>query len=199
MQIRTGIGVVIVVSLAITATIGIVHADDPIASLNRSIQERFKDVDDTFGLRRIVVIGDTPHRFRPETVTELAAVQEVEDAKLRVAMYVAGRRVLDREPDLTTKTPFAVNRRVMFGPIAVTPPISAEGLPEAFDLIDESRIAFRTLGERDRHDFEFADWKFTARPIRASTTKCLTCHRGLSIGDPLGVVLYAYRPREQVE
>lgn len=196
MQIRTGIGVVIVVSLAITATIAIVHADDPIASLNRSIQDRFKDVDDTFGLRRIVVIGDTPHRFRPETVTELAAVQEVEDAQLRVAMYVAGRRVLDREPDLTTKAPFAVNRRVIFGPIAVTPPISAEGLPEAFDLIDESRIAFRTLGERDRYDFELAEWKFTARPLRASTTKCVSCHRGRSVGDPLGVVLYAYRPRE---
>jgi hypothetical protein len=196
MQIRTGIGVVIVVSLAITARIVIVHADDPIASLNRSIQDRFKDVDDTFGLRRIVVIGDTPHRFRPETVTELAAVQEVEDAKLRVAMYVAGRRVLDREPDLTTKTPFAVNRRVIFGPIAVTAPASPDGLPAAVDLIDESRVAFLTLEQRDRHDFELADWKFTARPIRASTTKCLTCHRGRSVGDPLGVVLYAYRLRE---
>lgn len=196
MQIRTGVGAVIVVSLAITATIGIVHADDPIASLNRSIQDRFKDVDDTFGLRRIVVLGDTPHRFRPETVTELAAVREVEDAQLRVAMYVAGRRVLDREPDLTTKTPFAVNRRVIFGPIAVTAPISAEGLPQATDLIDESRVAFLKLAERERHDFELTDWKFTARPIRASTTKCLTCHRGSSVGDPLGVVLYAYRPRE---
>jgi hypothetical protein len=196
MQIRTGVGVAIVVSLAITATIGIAYADDPIASLNRSIQDRFKDVDDTFGLRRIVVIGDTPHRFRPETVTELAAVREVEDVQLRVAMYVAGRRVLDREPDLTTKAPFAVDRRVIFGPIAVTPPVSAEGLPEAFDLIDESRIAFRTLGERDRYDFELANWKITARPVGATTAQCLNCHRGLSMGDPLGVVLYAYRPRE---
>jgi hypothetical protein len=121
----------------------------------------------------------------------------VEDAQLRVAMYVAGRRVLDREPDLTTKAPFAVNRRVIFGPIAVTAPASSDGLPAAVDLIDESRVAFVTLGQRDRYDFELTDWKFTARAIRVSTTKCLTCHRALSIGDPLGVVLYAYRPQSE--
>ena len=196
MQIRTRVSVVIVVSLAITAAIGIVHADDPIASLNRSIQDRFKDVDSTFGLRRIVVIGDTPHRFRPESVTELEAVRAVEDARLRVGMYMAGRRVLDREPDLTTKQPFALNRRIIFGPIAVTSPASADGLPEAFDLIEESRIAFHTLGQRERYDFEIADWKVTARAVRATTAQCLNCHRGRSIGDPLGVVLYAYRPRD---
>jgi hypothetical protein len=190
------LSVVIAVGIAAAALAPIVYADDPIAALNRAIQERFKDVDTTFGLRRIVVIGDTPHRFKPENAGELAAVQELDDARLRVAIYVAGRRVLQREPDLNTKVPFELNRRVIFGPIVVTPRQTTAGLPAAVDLIDESRIAFRTLSQRDRHDFEVADWKFTARAVRATTEQCLTCHRGQTIGDPLGVVLYAYGPRQ---
>ncbi len=169
--------------------------DDPIASLNQAIQDRFKDVDKLFGLRRIVVLGDTPHQFRPETVTEFAVVREIDEAGLRVAMYVAGRRVLEREPDLTTKVPFELNRRVIFGPVAVTNPAALAGLPEAVDLIDEARTAFRTLVRRDRYDFEKADWTFTGRAIRASAKECLTCHKDRSLGDPLGVVLYASRPR----
>lgn len=98
MHIRASIGLTMLVSLAIAASTGVVRADDPIASLNRSIQDRFKEVDRLFGLRRIVVIGDTPHRFRPESVAELSAVQELRDARLRVALYIAGRRVLEQYP-----------------------------------------------------------------------------------------------------
>jgi hypothetical protein len=108
---------------------------------------------------------------------------------------VAGRRVLEHEPDLTTKVPFELNRRVILGPVAVTDPVGLSGLPEAVDLIDEGRSAFRTLVRRDRYDFEKAGWTFTGRAIRASSKECLTCHKDRSIGDPLGVVLYASRPR----
>jgi hypothetical protein len=184
------------IGLAIAGWASIAHADDPIASLNRSIQERFKDVDKYFGLRRIVVIGDTPHQFRPESVVELSAVQELRDARMRVALYLAGRSVLNQEPDLTTKEPTVINRRVIFGPVSVTDRGSEVGLPPAFDLIEESRMAFRTLIKRERYDFVVADWKFTARAVRATTTQCLSCHRGRSVGDPLGVVLYAHQPRE---
>jgi len=41
----------------------------PIGQLNDGIQERFKDVDEQFGIRRIVTTR-TPHRFTPETVAE---------------------------------------------------------------------------------------------------------------------------------
>lgn len=196
MRIRVFIVVGLLVSLAVGAWAGTVHADDPIASLNRSIQDRFKDVDKVFGLRRIVVIGDTPHQFKPENVTELAAVQELKDGGLRVALYLAGRRVLDHEPDLTTKEPFGLNRRVIFGPVAVTDSQFAAGLPAPVDLIAESRVAFRVLATRDRHDFDLAEWKFTARAVRAATSQCLSCHKGRKIDDPLGVVVYAYQPRD---
>ncbi len=196
MYYRSSVAVVVMIGLAIAGWASAAHADDPIASLNRSIQERFKDVDKYFGLRRIVVIGDTPHQFRPESVTELSAVQELRDARMRVALYLAGRSVLNQEPDLTTKEPTVINRRVIFGPVSVTDRGSEVGLPAAFDLIEESRMAFRTLIKRERYDFVIADWKFTARAVRATTSQCLSCHRGRSVGDPLGVVLYAYQPRE---
>jgi hypothetical protein len=196
MRIKASVTVTVLVGLVVVAGSGIVLADDPIASLNRTIQDRFKDIDKLFGLRRIVVIGDTPHRFRPETVGEFAAVQELKDGGLRVALYVAGRRVLEQEPDLTTKEPFGLNRRVIFGPIAVTDRDVGPGLPAPTDLIDESRIAFRMLGTRDRHDFVLAEWRFTARAVRATTSQCLSCHRGRSLGEPLGVILYAYQPRD---
>ncbi len=145
-------------SAVLTAGTIIVSADDPIASLNRSIQDRFKDVDKNFGLRRIVVIGDTPHQFRPESVPEFAAVKELKDAGLPASRCtVAGRRVLDREPHLTTEEPTQLDRRVIFGPVAVTDPEALPGLPAAVDLIDESRLAFNTLTKRERHDFEIGD------------------------------------------
>ena len=171
-------------------------ADDPIAALNLAIQDRFAEVDRTFGLRRIVVIGDTPHQFRPERVKELSAVKGLEEQRLSVALYVAGRRVLDREPDLTTKVPFALNHRVIFGPIAVTNPGRLPPLPDAVDLIGEGRVAFQALQQRHRYDFESGGWTFTARAIRAASAACLNCHQGRAIGDPLGVVLYAYRRQQ---
>ena len=180
-------------SVVVTAGTVIVCADDPLASLNRSVQDRFKDVDKYFGLRRIVVIGDTPHQFRPESVAEFAAVKALKESGYRVALYLAGRRVLDREPHLTTEEPTQLDRRVIFGPVGVTDPTFLAGLPQAVDLIDESRLAFSHLVKRDRHDFEIGDLKFTARAVRATTEQCLSCHRGRAIGDPLGVVLYAYR------
>jgi hypothetical protein len=182
--------------VVVTASTIVVRADDPIASLNRSVQDRFKDVDKYFGLRRIVVIGDTPHQFRPESVAEFSAVKALEESGYRVALYVAGRRVLDREPHLTTDEPTQLDRRVIFGPVAVTDPTFLAGLPQAVDLIDESRMAFSHLVKQDRHDFEIGDLKFTARAVRATTDQCLSCHRGRTIGDPLGVVLYAYRMRD---
>ena len=194
MRLRHSVTLIVaIVGVSTGAAMSLKAADDPLASLNRAIQERFRDVDKNFGLRRIVIIGDTPHQFRPETVSEFAAVQDLKDEGLQVALYMAGRRVLDREPDLTTKQPFTVNRRVIFGPIAVTDPAALSALPAAVELIDESRHAFQALQRRERYDFEAANWAFSARAVRAASAECLTCHKGRTLGDPLGVVLYAYR------
>lgn len=168
-------------------------ADDPIFNLNRAIQERFTKVDRFFGLRRIVVPGDTPHQFTPEKVSELSAVQELRDQRLRVVLYMAGRRVLEREPNLLTKEPTMIDRRVIFGPIAVTHASNLTGLPHAVDLIDQSRAAFHHLTSRDTYDIMRDGWMFSGRAIRAESEECLACHRGRAVGDALGVIWYAYR------
>lgn len=193
MAYRTGL--VVTASLLVAAGF-VTHmhgADDPIFNLNRAIQERFKQVDRFFGLRRIVVPGDTPHQFTPEKVSELSAVQELRDQRLKVVLYMAGRRVLEREPNLLTKEPTVVDRRVIFGPIAVTHASNVPGLPHAVDLIDQSRAAFEHLKSRDTYDIARDGWMFSGRAIRAESAACLTCHRGHARGDALGVVWYAYR------
>jgi hypothetical protein len=167
--------------------------DDPLDALNRVIQARFAGIDKFFGLRRIVVIGDTPHQFRPETVSEEAVVQDLRDENLKVALYMAGRRVLDREPNLLSEKMAGVDRRVIFGPVAITAVERLDELPRSVDLIDEARNAFQQLQRRDRYPFEVAGVKFSARAVRANSDGCLACHEDSKQGDPLGVVIYAYQ------
>ena len=192
MTFRTAL-IVASIGMAVSLPARILAEDDPLDALNQTIQARFAGVDKFFGLRRIVVLGDTPHRFAPETVSEEAVVQELRDAKLQVALYMAGRRVLEREPNLKTDVPGMVDRRVIFGPIAVTSFDRLAELPHSTDLIDEARRAFGTLQHRDRYNFDMAGWKYSARAVRVTSNECLTCHAGRKQGDPLGVVMYAYR------
>ena len=110
-----------------------------------------------------------------------------------MALYLAGRRVLEREPNLSSDEPGGIDRRVIFGPIAVTSTESPGALPHSVDLIDEARSAFAELQRRERYDFRWQNWTFSARAVRVTSSECLTCHKGRRSGDPLGVVLYAYR------
>jgi hypothetical protein len=193
MRLATAVAISIVVIAAATSTRS-QAADDPIASLNRAIQERFATVDKFFGARRITTIDDTPHRFRPETVSEESAVHDLREARLTVVLYLAGRRVLEREPNLVSDEPTQIDRRVIFGPVAVTPSVAAvRELPHAVDLLDEARNAFRELQHNDRYEFGMQNWKFSGRAIRVTSESCLTCHKGRQPGDTLGVALYAYR------
>jgi hypothetical protein len=65
-----------------------------IAEFDECLQQRFKDVDEGFGFRRIVKIGDTPHHVDPENAREESAVRDLEREGLRVVLYLTGRRVL---------------------------------------------------------------------------------------------------------
>src|SRR5688572_28374176 len=65
-----------------------------IDALDDCIQQRFKDIDQSFGFRRITRAGDTPHRFKPENAKELASVSELNAQGLNVALYLTSRSVL---------------------------------------------------------------------------------------------------------
>jgi hypothetical protein len=182
--------------------------------LDDCVQQRFKDIDKGFGYRRIVKLGDTPHRFKPENAKELKVVDELRRARLDVFLYVAGRSVLGEKP--TDKEPTIYSRRRIKGPASIMPTDyydDNENLPRAEQLWDQSRTAMLAFQTSNTYKFSFGKWRFSARPVRATDQSCLDCHNAsvtlipprlagngpelqitkpLRIGDPLGVVLYAY-------
>jgi hypothetical protein len=159
-----------------------------LAELNDCIQQRFMTVDKLFGYTRIAT-PMSPHRFLPETMKETEAVKTLEEARMDVVVYLAGRRVLRAR---TADTEWSGPK----GPLQIAngsgQPLSA---PAALDLWDESRDAL--LAFTTGRSYEFASrvdgWAMIARPVRASGDECLKCHTSLRSGDPIGVVVYAYR------
>jgi len=192
-------------------------ADSRLLSLlDDCVQQRFKDVDNGFGFRRIVKVGETPHRFKPENAKELRVVDELKAARLSVALYLAGRRVLGDKPDATA----IVARRFIQGPASVASTDHKNGdLPGPAELWDQSRAAMLAFQSSQTYDFAVGKWKFSGRPVRATEQSCLNCHNSgetrsipltstnrpselqitkpLRIGDPLGVVLYAHERRSK--
>jgi len=188
-----------------------------IANLNDCLQERFKDVDEGFGIRRITKIGETPHRFKPENVREEHVVQNLQENGLRLVLYLAGRRVLQPLADMPTPNRGSLWALIK-GPVLVTSGdrirtdadrTAGDTPPEPGELLEESRRAMLAFSLADSHEFVVGRWKFSARPVRASDAMCLSCHREdrtalavmndpsgtpLRLGDPLGALLYGYQP-----
>lgn len=178
-----------------------------IEEFDECLQQRFKDVDEGFGFRRIIKAGDTPHRFKPENAREESAVRDLEREGLRVVLYLTGRRVLTAVDDAPAR-PLA--SRLIKGPVEVTR-AQRQGdphTPPSLDLRDESRRAMIMFERGSSYDFTAEGWTFVARPVRASEPSCVRCHEAdgstrtipsrdgvpsLRVGDPLGALLYGYQ------
>jgi hypothetical protein len=189
------------------------------------IQERFKDIDKRFGLARVITVGNSPHRFKPENAREMATLKEFNDRKLEVALYLGSRSLFGDKPEEKEWEPRAVrtdlgvtstsigtgigfSRRIIKGPVLISAK-DKNDLPLSADLWAQSKTAMQAFATRDSFEFTFGNWKFIARPVRANEQSCLQCHvvdtrairthkasevlKPLKIGDPLGIVLYAYR------
>jgi hypothetical protein len=180
---------------------------DLIVALDGCIQHRFEDIDKNFGVRRIIKEGETPHRFKPENAKEFDVVRQLEKYQVRVALYLAGRSVLGPRPDEAESSRRL--RRTINGPVFVTPKDGQDSvLPKPSTLWDQAQKAMVSFQTSDTYDFNLEGWRFTARPVRAIES-CLQCHRSdvpsrfattvvrqptlLKVGDPLGVILYAYK------
>jgi hypothetical protein len=199
-----------------------------IDALNDCIQQRFKDIDTSFGFRRIIRIGDTPHRFKPENPKEFSSVSDLNNQKVEVALYLASRSVLGDKPDdkewnqgnadaPQSYKPVSMNatvnfsRKIIKGPVLISAK-DKQALPLPSELWEQSKKAMQAFATKDSFEFRLGKWQFTARPVRASEQSCLQCHlvdstailarkpdeesKQLKIGDPLGVVLYAYRANQ---
>lgn len=174
-----------------------------IDAFDACVQQRFTDVDEGFGFRRIVKPGDTPHRFQPENAREEGAVRDLEGAGLRVVLYLTGRAVLTADGRAAGTRP---GSPLIKGPVEVTS-TQRQGAP-SLDLGEESRRAMIVFERASSYDFTAGDWTFVAHPVRASEASCLRCHdadgsahtipsrdrvASLRVGDALGALLYGYR------
>jgi hypothetical protein len=180
---------------------------DLIFALDGCIQHRFEDVDKNFGIRRITKEGETPHRFKPENAKEFDVVRQLEKYQVKVALYLAGRSVLGPKPDEAESS--RRSRKIINGPVFITTKGGQDaGLPNSSELWDQAQRAMVSFQTSDTYDFNLAGWRFTARPVRAIES-CLQCHLSdvpsrfattvvrqptlLKVGDPLGIMLYAYK------
>lgn len=186
-----------------------IDSADLISNLDECIQKRFLDVDQGFGFRRIIRSGDTPHRFKPENAKELSIVGYLSKVKLDVILYLGGRSLLEPRTDATDVN--YSTARLIKGPVFITDNNQpSAGSPTALELLAHGQKAMRSFQNSDTYDFMIREWRIIARPVRASDASCLKCHhsaevgiipevksgeesRKLKIGDPLGILLYAYQ------
>jgi hypothetical protein len=171
-----------------------------ILTLDAAIQKRFEKVDRRFGYTRLL-LPNGAHGFAPENDEEISSLRELEDANLRVALYLASRRFVTATPD----QPVGHTTDRIKGPLSITRGLSG-ATPSAASMRSEGRKAFQLFERKDpQHEFQIGQWMVVARPVRAINATCLTCHKSsddhwptnnsdLRVGDVLGVVFYAYQP-----
>src|SRR5262245_49264884 len=114
-----------------------------LSSLNSCIQARFQEIDLKFGISRVIKPGATPHRFEPGTVREISAVRDLEDAGLRVVLYLTGRQILREKPQPAALSAGAIWELIK-GPVLITQPAAAgnpSSAPAPMDLWNDSRQA----------------------------------------------------------
>ena len=171
-----------------------------ILALDAAIQKRFETVDRRFGFTRLL-LPNGAHGFSPENDEEISSLRELEDANLRVALYLASRRFV--APAADQRAGHTADR--IRGPLAITRGPSG-ATPPAASMRSEGRKAFRLFERNDpQYEFPIGQWMVVARPVRAINATCVKCHTSsddswptnnsdLRVGDVLGVVFYAYQP-----
>jgi hypothetical protein len=195
-----------------------VQNSHPLDALDREVQKRFHSVIG-FGMARIA----TDKKFAPETDEEKSAVRELKREGYGVGLYLAGRGILADVPEekRLPNTLFGISNagQAFSGPIFLSSS-GLKGLPTAASLWDETRRALQSFATgAERYGFKSGEWDVEARPVRASKESCLKCHTARvefkvvtnekgeksvkpetkedapKLGDPLGVLVYAYRKK----
>jgi hypothetical protein len=178
-----------------------------ISKLNECIQSRFVIRSNVFGISRI-----GPPRvhqmgsFQPENATETAAVDQLRQKELEVAVFLVGRQALNEQA--TATAPFASRRTGLQGPVSITLRPDTR-LPDATAVFSKGQSALASALEDQGYAIKSGNWTLAMRPLRASNQTCVGCHSyrdappfGVAsgaitpapkLGDVLGVVIYAYR------
>lgn len=161
---------------------------EELSRLNECIQTRFLSRT-SFGMNRIAAQHHGARTFHPENAGESALVDRIRKKGYELAVFLAGRSVLE------APLPLGVQ-----GPAFVTNLRDAKQLPGPDTLLPQSRAALASFQTGDGYDIHMGDWTVAMRPLRASNESCIACHNarasrpGVQIGDALGVVMYVFRP-----
>jgi hypothetical protein len=195
----------------------------PIDNLNDCVQARFEQPPDALlGMSRAfnpqsmrehyVPLFNVTRDFLPENKPEERALADLEAGQLQVGAYLFGRAILDAPAGQfnyrALKGPAAVTMgtpRPALYPTAVNPKPSPDALPDwnaIYPLAQRAMKSFRDGGSGFETSLGAASpsWRIAARPVLAGSEKCLACHGGparVSVGQPLGGVLYAFRRTEK--
>jgi len=182
------------ISLAAYLTLPLNTPPEEINRLDDCIQKRFV-ARTAFGMERVARLDFHGVRlFRPENVTEQSVVSALEQKGYQVALYLAGRRVNATPPAWSE---LAAYRYKVQGPAYITHFGDPKDAPAPASLLEESRKALEAFETGEGYDIQKGDWTVALRPLRASSTACVQCHKAfgaqVKIGDPIGVVMYAYK------
>ncbi len=148
--------------------------------------------------------------FFPENDQEREAVAEIEQSGLNMVLYLASRNILGTKPEESQNNIRPLFHAPLRGPVAITQSSQKTAWPAASSLWKQARKAMQDFDRQksaSQREFSAGGKDFIARPVRAQEA-CLKCHtpqiypsnipnndgavRQLSVGDPIGVLLYAY-------
>lgn len=185
----------ILVSLAAHLTLPITAPEpDELNRLNECIQRRFL-ARTTFGMQRILPDQfHGVHQFRPENATEQTVVNQLDQKGYQVALFLAGRNVLDVPSPAPALSQY---RYFVQGPAYITHLKNSDDLPRPETLFEESRTALAAFNTGQGYDVQKGDWTVALRPLRATNQACVQCHNAygarVKMNEALGVVMYVYR------
>jgi hypothetical protein len=155
--------------------------------------------------------------FAPENEQEKKVLSALEERKVQVGLYLFGESILREDSKefsfRALKGPGAITAgtpRPKWYPskvLRVSPPevVPVEDrLPDWAAIYPVAQRAMKSFQDGGRgFEMEFHGWTLAARPALAVNEKCVSCHNNKAylqykgnakLGDPLGGVLYAFRP-----
>jgi len=182
------------ISLAGSLTFAVNSPPEEINRLDECIQKRFLDRK-AFGMERVARLDYHGVRlFRPENATEQAVITALGQKGYEVALYLAGRNVTTTPPPLSE---LAAYRYGIQGPAYIRRFSDVKGAPSPASLLEESRNALKIFETGDGYEIQKGGWTVALRPLRASSPACIQCHNAtgarVNMGEPIGVVMYAYK------
>ena len=175
-----------------------------IERFDRLIQARFLS-EPYFGIARIPRVSkapDNPHfkHFYASGAEEVNSVREFEEDGWKSSINLFGKRTTPKMVSKSEFGKFRINFR-LFDPIPVTSGLKEKNLPKSSKLLKEVKkafLAFQTPNSPNENEyaFEIGEWSYVAKPVRASQTSCVECHKDYVVTQKLDDGKFKFRKRQ---